>query len=54
MSAAMAASRALSMPPSLEEIESYCRERGNQVDPEYFNNFREAMELLNMEEAKQL
>ena len=85
-------------PPSLEEIRSYCQERGNQVDPEYFyhyyqsngwrvgknpmrdwkaavcawetngmaqkmaparkpdflDNFRGAMELLNMEEAKQV
>ena len=85
-------------PPSLEEIRSYCQERGNQVDPEYFyhyyqsngwrvgknpmrdwkaavcawetngmaqnmaparkpdflDNFRGAMELLNMEEAKEV
>ena len=26
-------------PPSLEEIESYCRERGNQVDPEHFYHY---------------
>ena len=98
VSAAMAASRSLSMPPSLEEIGSYCRERGNQVDPQRFldfytsngwrigkvpmrdwkaavrswesngmaekmapakkpdflDSFRGAMELLNMEEAKQI
>ena len=85
-------------PPSLEEIRSYCQERGNQVDPEYFyhyyqsngwrvgknpmrdwkaavcawetngmaqkmaparkpdflDNFRGAMELLNLEEAKEV
>ncbi len=39
VSAAMAASRAISMPPSLEEIESYCRERGNQVNPQRFLDF---------------
>ena len=39
VSAAVAASRALSMPPSLEEIESYCRERGNQVNPQRFMDF---------------
>ena len=26
-------------PPSLEEIRSFCQERGNQVDPEYFYNY---------------
>ena len=26
-------------PPSLEEIGSYCRERGNSVDPQYFYNY---------------
>ena len=26
-------------PPSLEEIRSYCQERGNQVDPEYFYHY---------------
>ncbi len=39
VSAAMAASRALSMPPSLEEIEAYCGERGNQVNPQRFMDF---------------
>ena len=39
VSAAVAASRALSMPPSLEEIESYCGERGNQVNPQRFLDF---------------
>ena len=85
-------------PPSLEEIRSYCQERGNQVDPEYFyhyyqsngwrvgknpmrdwkaavcawetngmaqkmapakepsvgDNFKKAMEILRMKEAKQV
>ena len=85
-------------PPSLEEIRSFCQERGNSVDPQYFYNyyqsngwrvgknpmrdwkaavcawesngmaekmapakkpdfldsFRGAMELLNMEEAKEV
>ena len=83
-------------PPSLEEVASYCRERGNHVDPHYFHsyyesngwrvgrnpmrdwkaavrswesnglgdrtaqeltvgdNFQRAMELLRMEEAKQI
>ena len=98
VSAAVAASRALSVPPSLEEIESYCRERGNSVNAQrfldfytangwrigkvpmkdweaavrswetngmddkmgpakersYLDNFRGAMELLNMEEAKEV
>ena len=39
VSAAMAASRARSMPPSLEEIESYCRERGNGVNAQRFMDF---------------
>ena len=26
-------------PPSLEEIESFCRERGNSVDAQYFYNY---------------
>ena len=39
VSAAVAASRALSMPPSLEEIEAYCGERGNQVNPQRFLDF---------------
>ncbi len=26
-------------PPSLAEIETYCQERGNQVDPNYFYNY---------------
>ena len=39
VSAAMAASRARSMPPSLEEIEAYCGERGNQVNPQRFMDF---------------
>ena len=100
VSAAAAASRALSAPPSLGEIESYCRERGNSVNaqrfldfytangwrigkvpmkdwkaavrswetngmdgrtnpaparkPDFLDSFRGAMELLNMEEAKQV
>ena len=33
-----AASRALSV-PTLEEVEAYCRERGNQVDPQYFYDY---------------
>ena len=28
--------------PTLGEIESYCRERGNQVDPQYFFDYYEA------------
>ncbi len=39
MSAAGAASRPRTAPPSLEEIESYCRERGNQVNPQRFHDF---------------
>ena len=39
MSAAGAASRPRTAPPSLEEIESYCRERGNQVNPRRFHAF---------------
>ena len=39
MSAAVAASRSLITPPSLKEIESYCRERGNQVNPRRFHDF---------------
>ena len=39
VSAAVAASRALSVPPSLEEIESYCRERGNSVNAQRFLDF---------------
>ena len=39
VSAAVAASRALSMPPSLEEIETYCRERGNNVNAQRFLDF---------------
>ena len=29
-------------PPSLEEVASYCRERGNHVDPHYFHSYYEA------------
>ena len=29
-------------PPSLEEVESYCQERGNQVDPHYFHSYYES------------
>lgn len=36
---AAGAARAPAMPPSLEEIESYCRERGNRVDPRRFLDF---------------
>ena len=39
VSAAGAASRPRTAPPSLEEIESYCRERGNQVNPRRFHDF---------------
>ena len=39
VSAAVAASRARSVPPSLEEIDSYCRERGNQVNARRFMDF---------------
>ena len=30
------------IPPSLEEVQAYCRERNNNVDPEQFINFYEA------------
>ncbi len=39
VSAAGAAARPRTLPPSLEEIESYCRERGNQVNPQRFHAF---------------
>lgn len=29
-------------PPSLEEVASYCRERGNHVDPHYFHSYYES------------
>ena len=29
-------------PPSLEEVESYCQERGSQVDPHYFHSYYES------------
>ena len=95
-SAAVAASHARPCPPSLEEIEAYCRERGNRVNAQRFmdfytangwrigknpmrdwkaavrswesnglgdrtaqepsvgDNFKKAMEMLRMEEAKQI
>lgn len=30
------------IPPSLEEVQNYCKERGNKVDPEQFINFYES------------
>lgn len=31
------------VPPSLEEIEEYCKERNNNVDPEKFKNYYDAL-----------